>query len=657
MPLVFDKEADQPKGTTAPTPSFGQRFITSLASNMGASSEEATAQKFAPGTHRDDTSLPAGLLWRPGQTGEERYYPQGDWAQYLARGLRDTLEGGAMVTGAIPGAVVGAAAGVPEGPAGVVAGGTGGAMLTGGLAAAGIHEGINAVSGMLGAVDKRTGSQHLWDTVMSGVQGALNVPLAELTSAGMRGLGLLGMRLPAVGAEMELRPGASNIAKALTADKQPIGINTIFQKAQTPEQKALAGYTTKAQEAVGLHPGQARAAAIENLNIGKGGGNILNAPSFDPVRQQVADEAVSKGEAAGGYFTTQDEIYRDQIGPFLQQNGKTKFLATDTYATLLGPMKKWATSPEMAAQFGMSDPKSFIALYKANGQLTLEQMVDLKQAVGASLRRDTIRGGMTVRADAERLYGALSNDIETVAKQTGNFDNLQAANAVYAKSMEFARMLGNFVKGDITSQLQPESVSSLRTVLSPSLFDAWAYKALDAMGTKAATVKGEIPKFDLGTFLQGYNSLDPATKDMMFKWSQGGNGSLAGKQSRATLDHISELADKSQMFGTNVPSSPPNMLVDAFRKLEGPAAKAVLQMFMSVGPDTGTVTNPILRSNQRAMQWIAKGFTLDPKDATGRMAWTLAAPSTELKQALYNQWVDDQQKSHGLVFDKEPKGK
>lgn len=314
-------------------------------------------------------------------------------------------------------------------------------------------------------------------------------------------------------------------------------------------------------------------------------GNIIN-KSVDEAAQQTNQAATRladrySGAGTGNTFGTIDPAaaahsagneLRDNLANWIANNGKNEFtpmydavsakIAPDMLhpldATRAALLKLQKDSQAAATPLGDQLQGIFgEALSRPDG-LTFNGMKGLRTFVGNKLDDGLLPEGGTIKPGLDRLYGALTNDLENAAKRGGGQEALNAFRDVNARYAQFANERQQIAKiigasGDISGE---KLVSKMMTMAgsksgadftalklasekaSPEAWNELASAVIRKMGAGQGAnpgAPGMVTGWSPDRFLTAFGNLSNNGKSVLF----GASGPL-----RKSLDNIAAVSQK-----------------------------------------------------------------------------------------------------------------
>jgi hypothetical protein len=197
----------------------------------------------------------------------------------------------------------------------------------------------------------------------------------------------------------------------------------------------------------------------------------------------------------------------------------------------------------MLDQFGRPAVTRPATTVQRGGQLTTNELKELRSQVGYLLENPQFGPEAIPRAQVRRLYGALTNDMHAAAAQRGP----AAAKALSTATMNYGTRMRVLDRLDgIINNPSPEGVfarlnsAAQSTASADSQLLQTAKKAMpkDEWGNLSASVIAKMgrptpgardvlsvaPDFSLSSFATNWNRLSPRAKDLLFDTGKGREG-------------------------------------------------------------------------------------------------------------------------------------
>lgn len=219
------------------------------------------------------------------------------------------------------------------------------------------------------------------------------------------------------------------------------------------------------------------------------------------------------------------------------------------------------------ADLGNAWSNEILAPLTKPGGLTFDSMKLVRQKVGEMIQDPTIVPGGMEQGELKGLYGALSDDLGGLVDKAGGPDAVKAFNRAntYNKAANTRREAlqgiletknDEGIQGALqrlagsTNSADAKLLGQARKSLTS---DEWDHVAGGVIGRLGKVSKGDATTWDAGKFVQDYQNLSPAGKNMLF----GGQGY---SDLRHALDDFSSIAASAAPTLKKVANAPGNLL-------------------------------------------------------------------------------------------------
>lgn len=475
----------------------------------------ATLQKFYPDAQPDPVD-PENFIFVNPETGMQTLYnPRGADAGDSPSLVRE-------VVGQLGGAAAGAAyGGRVAGPTGAVAGGM--------LGALGGDEAVTLAGRAFGMEDTRTGGERLQDAASLAAGEGLGHMGGMALQKGLTGL--------AKGVFRGGERGRQGVERALT-DASRFGMHpSVAQATQKPYLDSIESFVSK----IPGGSGRIRSAVKETTEkVSKRVEEKVQALAGREVDPEIAGRAVirgvgempSGGKAGTGFLgrfaETKSALYAkaDSLIP-----DQTLVIPMNTRATLNELGDVVSDLPELNEWLVSRGIKGLQGAFPAQGPINYETLRRIRTAVGNKLTNFDLVSDIS-RADWERLYGALSEDLKAAAQNAGPEATkaINRADSYYKAGIKRVdEVLEPLVKKrvpELVSAALDRSVqkggSTIRTVmrsLTPEERSVVSGSVVRQLGTARPGQQDAVGEaFSFETFLTNWNKLDPRAKEALFDW-------------------------------------------------------------------------------------------------------------------------------------------
>jgi len=565
---------------TLPRNSFGQivapeiplseRFAVNAAPNL--ESRVATLKKFYPSVKQDPLNFDNFIV--TDKNGKK--FQLNDVSKTNIGDVVDLAKPTAQIVGSTIGAIGGTTMGGPVAGVGMA-----------GVGMAGGSEVIERLGQLFGTEIERTPTEYLKDRaldiaigasaeaagpiVLKGLQRVVRGPIKfverETAEGGVEKISDMALKM-----EQFATAGVTPTLTQVTENKITDTIGSIVSKfpfaAQTLKERAIIQ-----QNQLGIN-----VVDMASKLIGKEGRAATGEEAGAALREGIGSSDAKTGiYGADGFisrFRGQNAINYAEADKLIPKNlkiqpNKTVELFNEKIGTMdnLGAFKKLIGDEKIEAMF-----KALQENMADKNVLPYSQLKQIRTAIGDKISNYNMVEGFD-RAFYKRLYGALSQDIESGVKLVGNdaYKALTKANNFHRENVtlidDFLQPLIDKVNLDnVTNTLLkkaedgPTQIRALRTALNDKQYNVVVSNIIDNLGKKETTdlltKTGDLIEtskrtnyFNTNTFLKNWNKLSDESKTILF------NSSPELKGVHKQIDNIARVAneiEKANPFGASL---------------------------------------------------------------------------------------------------------
>lgn len=365
------------------------------------------------------------------------------------------------------------------------------------------------------------------------------------------------------------------------------------------------------------------------------------ADDLSPVRGDVeAGRVIQRGiTGAGGFLDRNAGTARSLWGALDDKIGdQAKTAASQTRSMLDELVRNDSFAKVMNNPRLVQIKQAMDEAIGQGGAIPYRDLKALRSQVGEMLSGNELLSGVP-RSQLKRLYGALSDDIRTVAESSGAMREFNRANAftraTHKRVDDFVERVANKVDLDKVFQAVArggegvQSINAIKRSLRPEEWEAVASNVIRRMGRATSGQQDDLGQaFSVNRFLTDWDRLGPA-KNAIF------SGSRKLNQYRANMDKIASAASRFREDATAManPSGTGQML-----------ANVGLLSGMGVAAGTGNVGNlgillggvaannlsARLMTNPHFVNWLAQSATTKSLPAhIGRLAGVATASDAQ----------------------------
>ena len=333
----------------------------------------------------------------------------------------------------------------------------------------------------------------------------------------------------------------------------------------------------------------------------------------------------------------------------------TKKMAKEDPSLKVGETIVVGKKPSVLQTQGLDNLRTEIKDKIADGRLTFAELRNYRTMIGGKLTNATLIDDVS-KAEYKRLYGAISEDLKTILKNTDQkaYNQLIRADRYYKAGLkrieDVLQPIKNVDQDRIVKYLMtsagngPTYISGLKKTLNPDEFAYIQNAIIQKLGKLKSgsgvnlddNVYSDI--FNSNIFLNNWNKIDPQAKDVLFS-------SKKYKDLRKDLDRLAVISEKIAQSGQTFsnPSGTANSLIGQLSyagavvegKVSGLSKVFMTGLYLVGGAEV--LTNP------KIVKWLLKGTDIANTEGVdayvkhlGKVGTVFAGTSPETQQ-----WVLD----------------
>lgn len=326
----------------------------------------------------------------------------------------------------------------------------------------------------------------------------------------------------------------------------------------------------------------------------------------------------------------------DDVSLALPDGENTIVGTANTQAALSGPMDTFSQGAVQNEALGKAlTPGAMQSLLEAlqtsQGQLTWGQLAYFRTRIG-----ERLTGAQAIsdasRAEWERLYGAISEDMRTAASNAG-----PDASRAFSRATNFwragrervdstindilngepGRLLQNLISG---GRVSAEQVYTLRRSLPSDVWGDVASATLHWMGRAKPSAGPELePGFSAATFITNWRSIQPDARAALFRGTRYRGMTDALDTVADVVSHVAESGRMANPSGTAQATMYQSILTGGSWWLM-PIISPVSGSAAVAGSLLAPYAASKLLTNPKFVNWLARGTSIPASDIAGMAA-------------------------------------
>ena len=383
---------------------------------------------------------------------------------------------------------------------------------------------------------------------------------------------------------------------------------------------------------------------------------------FKTTSGKLYDESFKRiNNVAGEEFLTNPTQFVSLLDELATPSGAnitkvvTKKMAKEDPSLKVGETIVVGKKPSVLQTQGLDKLRTEIKDKIADGRLTFAELRNYRTMIGGKLTNATLIDDVS-KAEYKRLYGAISEDLKTILKNTDQkaYNQLIRADRYYKAGLkrieDVLQPIKNVDQDRIVKYLMtsagngPTYISGLKKTLNPDEFAYIQNAIIQKLGKLKSgsgvnlddNVYSDV--FNSNIFLNNWNKIDPQAKDVLFS-------SKKYKDLRKDLDRLAVISEKIAQSGQTFsnPSGTANSLIGQLSyagavvegKVSGLSKVFMTGLYLVGGSEV--LTNP------KIVKWLLKGTDIANTEGVdayvkhlGKVGTVFAGTSPETQQ-----WVLD----------------